>query len=127
MTGIFTLDATLALVLSMLVLGSAVYLIAAPKTQSNEHLFQSAGDLLTVAEEDHLLARMVNGDGGATQKLKAAMPAQTCFELYLRNSTGGLVYSDSTSCKKTSDYVIGRRTFVTQSGFYSAEMRLWLK
>jgi hypothetical protein len=127
MTGIFTLDATMALVLSMLVLSTAVYLIAAPKAQSSEYLFQSAGDLLAVAEEDHLLSRMVQGDSGAAQKLKASLPPQACIELYLRNATGGLVYSDSTNCAKSDDFVIGRRTFVSDSAFYSAELRLWLK
>lgn len=127
MTGIFTLDAVMALVIAMVVLSSCIYLISTPKRQVNERLYDISLDLLAVAGEEHFLQDAVRGDSSGVDRMKAAMPANTCFRIDVKNESGALVYTGGSGCREFGEYALGRRTFASGGGFYVAEMRVWLR
>ena len=127
MTGIFTLDAIMALVIATIVLSMSIYMLAEPKKQTNEYLYQLSLDFLTVAGEKHMLQDIVGNDPSKLEELKSVMPPQMCFQLSLKNESGSLVYSDDNGCSQPVDYAIGRRTFTKDARFYVAEMKVWLR
>ena len=125
MTGIFTLDSIMALVIATVVLTMSIYLLAQPKTQTTDYLYQLSLDLLTVSEEKHFLQDALRGDFAGMEKLKAALPPQVCFQLSVKNESNALVYSGENGCVVGDVYAVGRRTFVYNEGFYVSEMRVW--
>ncbi|MFH1055382.1 MAG: hypothetical protein V1744_04740 [Candidatus Altiarchaeota archaeon] len=128
MTGLFTLDATMAVVITTLVLATAMYMLLEPKGhETREHLYQLTGDLLAVAEETRTLDRIVRNDLAGWENLKSNAPQNVCLQLNVMNETDNLVYTDETECEVTDFYTVGRRTFISDSKFYSAQMRVWLK
>ena len=121
------MDSVMALVISMAILSTAIYLLSEPAGQNSERLYQASTDLLSVAGEKGVLQGAVNGDVTGVENLKAAMPPQLCFRLDVKNESDSLVFSDGSICPQAREYAIGKRTFTSNSRFYTAEMRVWLK
>ena len=127
MTGIFTLDATVALAIAAVILSMAVFLVAEPKKQANEQLYQLSADVLAVAEGRNVLQALVNDDYSGWIDLRSAIPSRVCLRLRIRNESGSLVYTEQSDCTTEGDYSVTRRTFVCERRFYSAEMRAWMR
>jgi len=127
MTGIYTLDAVIAILIAFMILTSAVVMLSAPKKQGSQKLYAVTSDLLAVAEKNGGLAGAVDGEYGKIDLMKTVVPAQTCFKLTIRNITDDIVYSDDTGCQEGKDTVIVRRVLAHRESLYTAEMRAWLR
>jgi len=127
MTGIYTLDAVIAILIAFMILTSAVIMLSEPKKQGSQKLYAVTSDLLAVTEENGGLADAVDGEHAKIDLLKTVVQAQTCFRITIRNITDDIVYSDDTGCQEGKDTVIVRSVLVHREGLYTAEMRTWLR
>ena len=127
MTGIFTLDSIMAVVVATGMITAAVFLVSQPKASSDEYLYKVALDVLTIAEKRGDLGKAVKGDSWAIQDFKGITPKNICFQLDIYNETNGLVFHDDTQCGKSDKYMLGKRSFATDKKFYIAKLKMWYK
>jgi len=127
MTGIFTLDSIIAIVVAVGMITAIVFLVSQPKVSSDEYLYKVTLDILTIAEKRGDLSKAVRGDPWAIQDFKGVLPRSVCFQLDIYNETNGLVLHDDTKCEKPNKYMLGKRSFVSDKKFYVANLKMWYK
>lgn len=127
MTGIFTLDAFLAITVAFSMLTASYFLMSTQKIDKNEYLYQVALDILTIAEKNGKLARALDADTSGIEEYKALLSKSICFSINIQNSTGSQVFHDDTNCDQSESHVIAKRTVYHNEQFYISSMRVWYK
>ncbi len=127
MTGIFTIDSTVALAMAIVIMSTVMYMIAEPKPNKDEYLYEISTDLLTVADNRKALHKAVDGDTSGIELIKAATPPQLCLSIDITNQTKHIVFSTNTGCAQSMEYTVTRRNFIQNSKIYTAQMRSWFK
>ena len=126
MTGIFTLDAVVALSIVTVLLTASLYMFSEPKTVGMKHLYHTATDMLAILDANGGLDRLVVGDTSKLDELQSSLPQKFCYELTLVNSTDDVVFKKNSGCQQKK-YSISRRSFARENIFYIAEVRTWLR
>ncbi|MBI5224984.1 hypothetical protein HY989_03870 [Candidatus Micrarchaeota archaeon] len=120
---LFSTDAVLALLVSMLFIGyifHSLSLIESAKPRM-ESLQKISGDFLQILEEDGSLKMSMesNSDIPIVNDGRI-LPSNLCYELILtsKDSQSPLISSSNCACK---DFVLSRRSFIASNGTAQAE------
>ncbi len=129
MTGILTLDSLVAILVALGMITASIYLVSIQEVSGDEYQYQLASDILAVAEKTGALDYAARGNSYELEKLQVSIPATVCFGLEIQDREENLVFSSrDTACPTTPEkYIQTRRTFVSNSHFYIATMRVWPK
>ena len=127
MSGVFTLDAIVAVTLASVILSASVMLFVEPKRAGNKYLYQVSTDVLTILDENGGLILLAGGDSSKLNEIKTALPQKFCIDMRVYNSSNMLVSFEDGDCGTSGDYAISRRSFVNNQVFYVAEAKVWLR
>ena len=127
MSGIFTLDSLLALIITFFIITASLYLVMQPEVSRDEYLYQLSLDILTSNEKNDGFERALDGDLGTLEYSKLMLPNSVCYQLEIMNESNTLVFFDDTDCELPESYSIGRRSFIAEDNFYIASLRVWFK
>lgn len=123
MSGILTLDGILAFLAATAILASSMSLMSEEKPQVKMPEYIMLEDTLAVLEQQGALEQATRGSDSLLEQTRSLTPAQICFELKIINSSQETVFSDVHDCLLEGDITVVRRSFVTEDGFYLAELR----
>ncbi len=126
MTGIFTLDALVALAMATVIISASIFLFSAPKYPSREYVYQLSTDLLAILDENAGLERLTVGDTTKLYELKATLPQKICLEIKIIDSNDIVIFIEDSGCEE-GEYAISRRSFIKDSERYISEARVWLR
>lgn len=127
---IFTLDVTLAVLLTLsIITASLFYLSQINLSFEDEELYRLTMDSLAVLEKSNALSE--SASTGSTQPINyllESLPYNTCakVELYDKNNVRILTVK-KVGCTYSDDYLLSRRVFIAQDEIYLAKMEAWFK
>lgn len=127
MTGLFTLDAIMALLIAFTMITSAVLILGERQSDTTGSLYQTTQDMLVLGEKTGDLGRAVDGDPSGMEEYDVLLKNRVCFEIRVTNQSDSIVYYYETDCAKKSSYVVAKRSFVHNRNFYIADMRAWYR
>ncbi|MFC2163267.1 hypothetical protein ACFLRF_06255 [Candidatus Altiarchaeota archaeon] len=127
MTGIFTLDAVIALILTTIVLTTSLAAVRQDKYPGNEYIYQLSVDSLAIMEAQGALGKLAEGDESGYDEIRSILPQKLCIEVQVINSTGIITHQIASHCSEPVDYAISRRSFISDGRFYIASAKVWFK
>lgn len=127
MTGLFTLDTIVALLIAVTMMTAAMSIIGEKKSDTTENLYQVSQDILLLGEKTGDLSKVVDGDPSGIEEYDMLLKNRVCFELRIKNQSDILIYYYETDCDKKNSYTIAKRSFVHNRNFYIADMKAWYR
>jgi len=134
---IISLDALLALLLTLVMIGTSVYYLSGTNYDSynSNYLKEISMDSLTVLEKSGTLEETVKEDSSDELRiLLNKLPYQICGELLLFESTdldNAVIVVSRSDCEKSYlNFASTKRSFVVNDGsvgYYLAEMNTWYR
>ncbi len=122
-----TLDAVVALLIAVFVIGATMQLLSKPPARPDDYLYKYSMDVLTVATKDGSFARGFDEDWTGLAGLADSMSSNVCYNLTVTNATGHQAYNRERDCGPHENAVIGRRVVSDRTRVYTAELEAWYK
>lgn len=127
---IFTLDATLAIVLALsVILSSMFYLSQSHVSFEKQNLYKLSMDSLAILEKQGVLDRAASTN--TTTELQSFLdnlPPNTCAKIELRDDADARLMSVRRSyCTYPEEYYVLRRVFVSEEDIYNAKIEVWYR
>ena len=127
---IFTLDATLAIVLALsIILSSMFYLSQTEVSFEKPTQYKLSMDSLAVLEKQGVLDRAVSSNSTTEiQSFLDFLPSNTCAKIDLYDDSGAKFMSVRRSyCTYPEEYSVLRRVFISNYEIYNAKIEVWYK
>jgi len=126
---VITLDSIIALILAIsliIIVGSPVLRVR-PSAWSDAQVKRISMDFLTILDKSGALTRAV-GQNSSSEIIyfMSTESSSLCMKVRLSGSNGYLLSAEKSGCSGEGTRVfLSRRTFVSGSNFYTAELRTW--
>lgn len=127
---IFTLDATLAIVLALsIILSSMFYLSQSEVSFEKQNLYKLSMDVLAVLEKQDVLDHAISTNSTIEiQSYIDSLPPNTCVKIDLHDvSNAKLMSIRRTYCTYPEEYSVLRRVFISNYEIYNAKIEVWYK
>ncbi|MBS1266659.1 MAG: hypothetical protein MAG795_00627 [Candidatus Woesearchaeota archaeon] len=125
---IFTLDATLAIIVAAALILSIMFYISKINVPTQNHdLHRRLRDSLIVLEKNKVLKNSVlNPSSTDLQDFLVSLPANSCAKIEILNQNNLVVKTATkTSCDQPEEYLVVRRVFIANNQAYIAKMVGW--
>jgi hypothetical protein len=122
---ILTMDTMVALMLAAGFIVAIMYLVTMPQKENESLLYSLGGDFLAVSDNDGTLLAALLGNTTPVNSLLKSMPNNICMNLSLLDTSGNVLFSNSTGCREPTRYVLVKRTIVNATTDYTARLRIW--